>query len=156
MIYATKKSVALVASLALCGCGAGTQVGVGDGEGSSTVSATDDGSTPPAAPAPSASRPTAETTSAEPLGAQQMVEVATQDLADRLGVQPQAITVARNDSVTWPDGSLGCPQPGMAYISMLSPGRLIVLEAGGETYEYHAGRRMAPFLCEDPQPPIPG
>jgi len=85
-----------------------------------------------------------------------MLELARQDLAARTGVPAEDITVERNDAVTWPDGGLGCAQKGRAYITVLTPGQLIVLGAGGTTYEYHAARRAPPFLCEDPQPPLPG
>ncbi|WP_225753866.1 hypothetical protein [Actinotalea sp. Marseille-Q4924] len=78
---------------------------------------------------------------------------AVADLAERLGVEPASVTVVRDEAVTWRDGSLGCPAPGMAYTQALTPGRLVVLEAGGRTVEYHSGGRRGLFLCENPQPP---
>jgi hypothetical protein len=78
---------------------------------------------------------------------------AVADLAQRLGVDPEEVTVVRDVAVTWPDGSLGCPVPGMAYTQALTPGRLVVLEAAGSTVEYHSGGRRGLFLCENPQPP---
>jgi L-amino acid N-acyltransferase YncA len=80
---------------------------------------------------------------------------AVDDLAQRLGVDRRAVTVVRDEEVTWPDGSIGCPQPGMSYTQALVEGRLIILEAGGENYEYHAGRSGKPFLCDKPTPPFP-
>lgn len=79
---------------------------------------------------------------------------AVADLAERLGVDPAEITVLRDVAVTWPDGALGCPMPGMAYTQALTPGRLVVLEAAGTTVEYHSGGRRGLFLCENPQPPV--
>lgn len=78
---------------------------------------------------------------------------AVADLAARLGVEPAAVTVVRDVAVTWPDGSVGCPTPGMAYTQALTPGRLVVLEAGGRTVQYHSGGRRGLFLCENPQAP---
>jgi len=81
--------------------------------------------------------------------------LAVEDLAARTGLAVEQITVVRNEEVTWPDGSLGCAKAGMNYVTMLVPGHLIVLDASGTTYEYHAAQREAAFLCNDPQPPLP-
>ena len=56
------------------------------------------------------------------------------------------IVVVEDNEVEWPDSSLGCPKPGMVYLQVITPGRLIVLEVAGTRYEYHAGAD-APFLC---------
>jgi len=79
---------------------------------------------------------------------------AVADLAERLGVDESAITVVSVDEVTWPDGSLGCPEPGMMYSQALEDGTLIVLEVDGTTYEYHGGVNRDPFYCEHPTPPV--
>jgi hypothetical protein len=51
------------------------------------------------------------------------------------------------EEVTWPDTSMGCPQPGMAYLQVPQDGMLIRLNAGGRVYAYHSGGNRAPFLC---------
>ncbi|WP_155855360.1 hypothetical protein [Actinotalea ferrariae] len=81
------------------------------------------------------------------------VEDAVADLAARLGVDASTVTVVRDVAVTWRDGSLGCPVPGMAYTQALTPGRLVVLEVDGRTAEYHSGGRRGLFWCERPEPP---
>jgi hypothetical protein len=58
--------------------------------------------------------------------------------------------------VIWPNSALGCPQSGMMYAEVLTPGYLILLHAEGQDYEYHAGKNSDPFLCENPTPPVPG
>ncbi|MFP5347701.1 MAG: hypothetical protein ACLGIA_11835 [Actinomycetes bacterium] len=80
-------------------------------------------------------------------------EVAVRDLADRVGVAPDQVSVVRVEEVTWNDSSLGCPKPGMFYAQVITPGSLIVLETGGRSYEYHAADGRPPVLCERPQPP---
>lgn len=70
-------------------------------------------------------------------------------LAARLGVAPESITVIESRQVTWADGSLGCPEPGMMYTQALVPGELIVLEAGGRRYRFHASLRGEPFECPE-------
>lgn len=85
-----------------------------------------------------------------------LVEQARGDLTQRTGIAADQIVISSVQAVTWPDSSLGCPQPGMAYAQVLTPGYLILLEAGGEVYEYHAGRNSSAFYCADPEPPVPG
>ncbi|MFK4084650.1 hypothetical protein ACI2LF_11110 [Kribbella sp. NPDC020789] len=79
------------------------------------------------------------------------VEQATADLATKLGVQAAGVKVVSAEEVTWSDGSLGCPEPGMRYTQALVNGMRIVLEADGKRYEYHSGGARPPFLCENPQ-----
>ncbi len=79
---------------------------------------------------------------------QRQIDVAKQDLAQRLGVDVAAIEVASVEAVTWPDGSLGCPRPGMAYIQVLIDGLRILLRVGDQLYPYHSGDNQPPFLCE--------
>ncbi|MGB3595329.1 MAG: hypothetical protein WA994_14260, partial [Ornithinimicrobium sp.] len=43
------------------------------------------------------------------------VQAAAQDLADRRSVAAEDVSVVGYAEVTWSDGSLGCPQPGMVY-----------------------------------------
>jgi hypothetical protein len=77
-----------------------------------------------------------------------VVERARVDLAGRLGVEESAIEVVSAEAVTWSDGSLGCPQPGMMYTQALVEGARVVLSYGGTLYPYHAGSDGEPFLCE--------
>lgn len=84
------------------------------------------------------------------------VEYAQQDLAARMGMDNWwDIWVLEARGVVWPDGSLGCPSPDMAYIQVLVDGALIRLWVGDKEYEYHSGGRRAPFLCERPAPRPP-
>jgi hypothetical protein len=85
---------------------------------------------------------------------QQQVEIAKLDLANRLGIPVDEISVLRAESVTWRDGSLGCPQKGMMYTQALVPGSLIVLSASGASHEYHSGRKGPPVYCARPQAPL--
>ncbi len=104
------------------------------------VLCTQEGAAMPDSPASSPVEPGLET----------LVATARADLARRLGVPVEQIEVLEARSVTWPDGSLGCPQPGMRYTQVLVDGALIRLLAGGKVYEYHSGGSRAPFLCEQP------
>ncbi|HEY5890652.1 MAG TPA: hypothetical protein VIW94_08125 [Acidimicrobiia bacterium] len=77
-----------------------------------------------------------------------VVEKAILDLSARTKIAEDDITVVVAEAVTWPDGSLGCPQPGVFYTQALVDGSRVLLESGGRLYAYHAGADGEPFLCE--------
>jgi len=85
---------------------------------------------------------------------QSLTEKAKEDLAHRLSIEKSQILVVEARDVFWSNSSLGCPQPGMLYAEVLSPGYLILLNVYGEDYEYHAGKNSDAFYCENPTPPI--
>ncbi len=80
---------------------------------------------------------------------QEQIAQAKHDLAQRLSIDVDQIELVEVQTVVWPDGSLGCPQPGMAYIQVQQDGLLIHLRVGKHTYNYHSGGNRGPFLCED-------
>jgi hypothetical protein len=65
--------------------------------------------------------------------------LAVADLAEQLGIASDAITVRSVEAVEWNDASLGCAKPGQMYAQVIPPGYRIVLEANGQSYEYHTG-----------------
>jgi hypothetical protein len=76
-----------------------------------------------------------------------IVESAKKDFAQRLGVREQSIVlVGQIEEVTWPDTSLGCPEPGMMYAQVLTPGYQFTLQSGAKMYEYHTGKGVVK-LC---------
>ena len=78
---------------------------------------------------------------------QAMLDAALDDAAKRASVDRADIQVVSAGAVTWSDGSAGCPEPGMMYTQALVPGYRIVLQAGGQTLNYHAGRSGTPRYC---------
>ena len=95
--------------------------------------------------------PSPPTTVPELLGLPQ-VEQAKADLAVRLNAPPDDIAVVTVQAVTWPDGSFGCPQPGMVYAQVLQEGLFVQLQHAGQVYNYHSGGAQPPFLCEQSFP----
>ncbi len=79
-------------------------------------------------------------------GSQVVVNQARADLASRLGVAESAIVIKTVQAQEWPDASLGCLKAGIMYAQVITPGYLIVLEANGKQYEYHASGTRA-VLC---------
>jgi len=84
----------------------------------------------------------------------ELLDAIVAEAADRAGVTAQEIEVTAAEQVTWSDGSLGCPEPDMAYTQALVPGYRVVLEAGGDQLNFHSSESGDFRFCEDPQPPI--
>lgn len=77
------------------------------------------------------------------------------DLSQRLDIPADEVTVVSIEEVRWPDTSLGCPAPDMAYAQMVVDGVKIVLEANGQTYAYHGRDPKTIFLCTPQGPAEP-
>ena len=78
-----------------------------------------------------------------PEGARTIVDLAKENLANRLGIEPEQVSVVSVESVSWPDTSLGNPEPGMMYAQVITPGYLLFLSAQGKRYEYHTSTSHA-------------
>lgn len=68
---------------------------------------------------------------------QPLVDLAKADLAQRLNIQPEAISVQSVEAVQFSDSSLGVPETGKMYLTVITPGYVIRLVASGQVYEYH-------------------
>jgi hypothetical protein len=80
-----------------------------------------------------------------------LVQQARHDLAAYLNVPVEEIVFLNFEAVTWPDGSLGCPSPGVSFTQVTVEGYRILLHYAGQDYAYHGGGGRAPFLCQNPQ-----
>jgi len=87
-----------------------------------------------------------------------MLQQIRADAARRVGVAVDTVKVMSVEAVTWSDGSLGCPEPGMLYTQALVPGHRISVDAGGTLLAYHANARGAFVQCppERALAPVPG
>lgn len=65
------------------------------------------------------------------------------------GIDTAGLKVVSASAVTWNDGSLGCPEPGVAYTQALVDGMQVIVEAGGERYDYRFGKGPVPKRCLD-------
>lgn len=82
-------------------------------------------------------------------GLEFLVGKAREDLAQRLSISVDRIDLIEAKAVTWPDASLGCPQPGMMYAQVQTAGYLIQLVVNNESYEYHTDTNQQVVLCEE-------
>ncbi len=87
-----------------------------------------------------------------------IVQAARADAAQRSGLPAAQLPLVAAESVTWADGSLGCPVPGRLYTQALVPGYRVTLRVGGQAWTYHAGERAGLVLCppERAREPAPG
>lgn len=81
---------------------------------------------------------------------QEQVGKARDDLAKQLGIDTADIDLVEYQAVTWRDGSLGCPRPGMAYTQALVEGYRIQLQVESTQYNYHGAAGRDPFYCQSP------
>ena len=104
---------------------------------------------PTALPSPLPTRAPAQQKPTQPMDptVEKLIQDARADLAKRANVDESAITVKSVEPREWSDSSLGCPVEGMMYAQVITPGYLIVLEANGQAYEYHASYNRAVY-CE--------
>lgn len=151
----TIAALALAMCLPLLGCGTETSPAAGSTDEDVAVSPTEANPSDAEATEPAETKtPDMARPPGDPLTPEAIAESAMADLAERVGVAMEEITVVRNDAVTWRDGSIGCPKAGMNYTMALVPGQLVVLEAAGASYQYHSAQGRAASLCENPQEPL--
>ena len=81
-----------------------------------------------------------------------------EELAARLEIDPDAVSLSGAIQVMWRSGALGCPEPGMNYTQALVPGIWVSLRVGNTPYRYHAIPGGQPFYCpaERAEPPVTG
>lgn len=144
--------ILFVAALAGCGSIQPTTQGSNAAEpaATATVAPPTVTLTPVPSPTPNADKSEDVKMTPSASGMQSFIDQAIEDLAQRLSVPTEKITLVKTSEVVWPDASLGCPQPGMAYKQVPQDGALIILEVEGTTYEYHTGGNRGVFLCETP------
>lgn len=154
-----------IALIVTAGCGSSATDSASTDDSASTAPAstatttaapvTSDASPPRPTLPPAATVPTTTTAGNPPEGSSMTtppqsdsdVSIASADLAVRLGVEAASIELVTRERVTWRDGSIGCPEPGMAYTQALVPGIRIVLRVADAEYEYHAADGRPPFYC---------
>jgi len=83
-----------------------------------------------------------------------LIEMVKEDLAQRLSVMVTSISLLEIEEVEWSDSSLDCPQPGMSYLQVITPGYRILLEANAQVHEYHSNKDAYIVYCENRMTPI--
>lgn len=112
-----------------------------------------------AAPVPSLTAQPTETLELPDLSGEVPAELLLsmlQQVSEATGVALPELVVEEAQAVTWSDGSIGCPEPGMMYTQALVDGYRVVIRAAAETYDFHASQTGHFVLCppERSRPPI--
>lgn len=113
------------------------------------------GSGSPSGPGAASTGPSAEPSAASSDGAGGAIELPPNailqpvlaDAATQGGVNPSDVVVVSAEAVQWPDGALGCPQPGMMYTQALVDGYQIVVRAGDRELDYRVGGPGSFRIC---------
>lgn len=85
----------------------------------------------------------------------ELVEGVQRQLAAYLKLGPDQLTLQSANLNDWADGSLGCPQEGMAYPQVITPGFLLVFTDAAQTSSYEVHTAMSAeqaVLCQDNRP----
>ena len=90
----------------------------------------------------------AATSMDETMTQEQAVSLAKQVASKHLTVPAAQISLQHTEAVDWPDSSLGCPQPDMMYLQVITPGFKVLLKASGKIYPVHVGGTQA-VMCLD-------
>jgi len=75
------------------------------------------------------------------------VQIAKRELASRLNIDVEKVSLVEAVEFTWPDAALGCPSPGRVYAQGRVPGFRVLLEAAGVRYDYHLDQTGQFVLC---------
>jgi len=140
--------------LALVACGPRPQPTPQDGTGPATpVQPTPDaGPNTPAQPTPGESPvPEPEPSPLSPLPTPPTgpLAAAVTYLAAELDISTEQVVVLSSEPVEWSDASLGCPQPGMMYAQVITPGHRFFLQAKGKEYEVHTDQTgQSVVICQ--------
>jgi hypothetical protein len=96
--------------------------------------------TPTPSPRPESSHPQTDVP-------QRILDLILTGAATLAKVPVEQVVIVRAESALWNDGSLGCPEPGMAYTQALVNGYWVVIKAAGKTYDFRVGSRGSFRLC---------
>ena len=86
---------------------------------------------------------------------EKFVQLAKQDLASRLNINPDTITLVKTEEKEWLNSALGCPRPGVFYPTGRMPGFQIWLEVEGTEYIYNTDLNGEVILCPELNPHVP-
>ena len=152
----------LIGALALAACGAPLP----PAQPSATQLATEAPTVAPTA-APQESAPPADVRTPEPVvpTAEAAMDAsvlppaaleAQQQLARRLEVDPQSVSVLSAEAVDWPDSCLGASDAGEMCAAVITPGFNIVMDVGGKQYILHTNADGSDFRVVDALAPQTG
>lgn len=146
MLLESVPHIALVAAIVLIVAVACGDNGEDETDPEEATAAPTSASGTPALPLDTPTPPARETVPGE-------IEAAARKLlADELEVDEGGLKLDSSEIVQWSDASLGCPQEGMGYAQVVTPGHKLVYDLAGTSHAVHTnsdGSHMV--VCEDEQ-----
>jgi hypothetical protein len=80
-----------------------------------------------------------------------ILERVIEDGVRRCGCTREQCRVVSAQAVTWPDGAMGCPEPGRSYTQALVRGYWVLLEVPGKQLDYRITAQGYFRLCTGPR-----
>ena len=78
----------------------------------------------------------------------EIVQAAVRAALDLIGLpEGSPVRVVRAEAILWPDGSLGCPEPGVVYTQAEVPGYWVELDVDDRHVDFRFGTAGVPVLC---------
>ena len=119
-----------------------------DSSGSDSIGSTTTATRPPTEPPATTIPEVQERDSVTGEVPEQFMEMVFAAAESTTGKARSAMTVLRAEAVTWSDGSLGCPEPGISYTQALVDGYWVELGLTGTTLDYRLSVQGEVRLCE--------
>ncbi len=79
----------------------------------------------------------------------EILQAISEDAATVTATDISAVEVIMAKSVTWNDGSLGCPEPGMMYTQALVDGYQVVVQVADQELDYRTTGSGDFRICEN-------
>jgi hypothetical protein len=119
---------------------------------SATAAATQAAAVAPAAGQPAAAPPPLPKIGGGNVSQDQVRQIAQTALAQALNVPVGQVAIDRVEPVEWNDSSIGCPQPGMMYAQVITPGFRVVATVNGQRKQVHTDMTGRAVVCDNPTP----
>jgi hypothetical protein len=96
-----------------------------------------------------ASTPETTDMDSNPPSSDKFIQLAKKNLAGRLNVDINMISLIEAVEMTWPNAALGCPSPGKVYATVQVPGYRLRLLANEVEYAYNTDLTGQVIFCPD-------
>ncbi len=104
-------------------------------------------------PRPASETPAAPAVIRQPSGDPDAIARAL--VAERLGVKPAEVSIVSSQARPFSDSSLDCPEPGMSYLQVITPGHVVIVEADGRRFDVRVSGKYG-RICHRRKPGAPG
>ncbi|MGI9291219.1 MAG: hypothetical protein ACR2QG_08075 [Gammaproteobacteria bacterium] len=84
--------------------------------------------------------------------------LAQSTVAQYAGVNYKEVQILSTEPVEFSDSSLGCPEPGMGYLQVITPGHIVIAEVDGQEgpqrFDVRVSGRLGKVCTNNGRPPI--